>query len=226
MICLGMFIIHHRTLGRRFQVRPPLNRRARNYLNSQNFWERFGFDWQPPSYSASRGHLTSFEDIVQIGRTGDVGNEVGDRVRDLLSRDPYDALRNIDQVGDLVSELVDNFAQHSEASHAACVLQRYPKIGLTDFAIGDCGIGIRESLSQNKEFERLKRLRHREAARIAFRMRASRRAEGGMGLPEVMESVEARVVSYSSRLATGGCCTLVASHLIPATSSATFLAYR
>ena len=189
LIYLGMFINYQRGLGYRFKARPPQSQKVREYLNSQKFWLRHRFNADSIAYPPSMGYLTSFNDIVEINSEGGVGNNIGDKVREMISRDHL-ARRNAYEVGELVSELVDNFAQHSQETHAACVVQRYPKIGRTDFAIGDCGIGIRKSLVQNSAYEHLNRQTDREAAQLAFTPGVSRRTEGGMGLGEVSDNVQ------------------------------------
>ena len=167
LIYLGMFIRHHRAAGHRFRVLLPRSQRVKRYFESQKFWQRYGFDTGSTDFLPSMGYLTSFNDIVQVNSGNYIGEEIADRVRDLLSRDSL-ARRGAYQVGELVSELVDNFAQHSEADDAACVLQRYPQIGRTDFAIGAIGIGIRKSLAQNDDYEYLDRQSDQEAAELAF----------------------------------------------------------
>lgn len=189
LIYLGLFIRFHRRAGFRFKVLIPRSPRVRRYIESQKFWQRYGFDSGHTSGLPSMGLLTSFNDIVQVNSGDDIGEEIADKVRDLLSRDAL-ARRSAYQVGELVSELVDNFAQHSEADDAACVLQRYPQIGRTDFAIGDIGIGIRRSLVQNRDYEYLHHQSDQEAAELAFTPGVGRRIEGGMGLGEVAESVQ------------------------------------
>ncbi|MGE3703579.1 MAG: hypothetical protein AB7G08_33370, partial [Hyphomicrobiaceae bacterium] len=70
-----------------------------------------------------------------------------------------------------------------------CTAQWYPRMGRLSIAIGDCGIGIRESLSQNPEHREVASMSHARAAALAFTPLVSRKHEGGMGLAEVAQSV-------------------------------------
>ena len=88
-----------------------------------------------------------------------------------------------------MSELVDNFAQHSGKPLAALALQHYPNGRRMVIAIGDCGVGIRASLSLNPKHAWLATRPHYEAARLAFEPLVSRRAEGGTGFTEVRDGV-------------------------------------
>jgi hypothetical protein len=68
-------------------------------------------------------------------------------------------------------------------------MQYYPRLRRVVFAIGDCGVGIRASLSSNPRYASLGERPHYEAALRAFDPLVSRRHEGGTGLTEVAEGV-------------------------------------
>jgi anti-sigma regulatory factor (Ser/Thr protein kinase) len=90
---------------------------------------------------------TSLNDIVDIESGHHIGDDVGDQVRNvLISNGLY---RSPSQVGLMVGELADNFAQHSHRNLGALALQYYPRLGALRIAVADCGIGIRASLSEN-----------------------------------------------------------------------------
>ena len=86
-------------------------------------------------------------------------------------------------------ELVDNFHKHSDRNVAVFCLQLYPKLKRLDFAIGDYGIGIRQSLIQNPKFRHYEQMPHKFAAMKAFEDGVSGRKEGGTGFGTVRENV-------------------------------------
>ena len=190
LIYLGMFLRFHNAAGRMFLVRPPSSNRARSYMESQNFLERFNFDKKPDESVFRRfGLNTSFNDIVDLENRVEIADEIGLRVRDLL-RNNSTIRVNVGLVETLVVELVDNFQQHADAELAACTVQWYPKLNRIDFAIGDCGVGIRSSLSKKDEWKYLVSRSHRDAAVMALEPLVSRKSEGGMGLTEVKRAIE------------------------------------
>ncbi len=149
LVYLGMYLRHHNSLGYRFIVRPPEAQAAREYLARQRFWERFNF--QEDAVRRESLHRfttsTSLNDIVDIESGHHIGDDVGDQVRNvLISNGLY---RSPSQVGLMVGELADNFAQHSHRNLGALALQYYPRLGALRIAVADCGIGIRASLSEN-----------------------------------------------------------------------------
>lgn len=66
---------------------------------------------------------------------------------------------------------------------------RYPRLHRVNVAVGDCGIGVRASLSSRPEYEYLRDRPHWEAATRAFEESVTRKHEGGTGLTLTMESV-------------------------------------
>lgn len=68
-------------------------------------------------------------------------------------------------------------------------MQWYPRLGTVRLAIGDCGIGIRKSLSSSSRYAYLSNNPHYEAAWKAFGPGVSRSREGGFGLTTVMDNV-------------------------------------
>ena len=190
LIYIGMYIRHHRLRGHRFQLSPPKSPVVYSYLTSQKFWDRFNFvgPTRELLYAGGTGHLTSFNDIIDIENGPYVAEDTGRLVRKILTGESIHV--DVYLVEELVSELVDNFSQHSETKLAACALQWYPRKKRLDFAIGDCGIGIRRSLAQNPSLRHIQYVSHSEAAERAFQEGVGRRPQGGMGLADVRANVD------------------------------------
>jgi len=201
LVYLGMYLRHHNSLGRTFMIQLPRARDSRDYLARVNFWERFNF--HPDVIrreNLRRFHsTTSFNDILDIENTEGVAEEISGSVREILRAN---AVRiATDTIAEVVAELVDNFAQHSQRSLATCALQYYPRDRRVVFAIGDCGVGIRGSLASNRQYAYLAEKPHHEAASLAFEPLVSRKPEGGTGLTEVADAVMA--AQGQLRLSTG-----------------------
>ena len=188
LIYLGMFLRYHNRQGKGFIIGPPRSSRVRSYLATQRFGERFNIAANPAEASLMPfNNQTSFNEVVDIQRSLYVAEDIGQRVYKLLrnNRVRVDA----PQVEQWISELVDNFSQHSGEDLAACAVQWYPNDRRLDFAIGDCGIGIRSSLAKNYRYRDLITKDHAEAAVKALEPGVGRKSEGGMGLTEVSEEV-------------------------------------
>lgn len=100
-----------------------------------------------------------------------------------------------------MAELADNFAQHSKKTVAALTLQLYPKLGMLRVAIGDCGIGIRQSLAMNPQHSWVAKERHHVAVLEAFKTGVSRKLEGGVGFTDILNGLDD--LGGYLRLATG-----------------------
>ncbi len=191
LVYLGMYLRHHNKHGKMFDVVPPHAIGPREYLTRVNFWERFNFDpdfiqWEKLRRLSS---TTSFNDIVDIEKTATIAEDISADVCTIIHANGVRV--NADMIAEVVSELVDNFAQHSQRSLAACAMQYYPASGRVVFAIGDCGIGLRGSLALNPRYAYLAQRPHHEAADLAFQPLVSRKLEGGTGLTEVADAVTA-----------------------------------
>lgn len=189
LIYLGMFLRLHSSQGRALQVVVPRSGVARQYLATQNFWNRFNFDAETIA-SAKLHRLTnrtSLNDIVDIERGSGAAEEISSAVLRMLRNSGAGVKANL--VAELVAELVDNFAQHSGRRLAAIMVQRYPKAGRVDVAIGDCGIGIRQSLGSTDRYGFLRDEPHWEAAAQAFEPLVTSKAEGGTGLTDVRDAI-------------------------------------
>jgi glucose-6-phosphate-specific signal transduction histidine kinase len=108
---------------------------------------------------------------------------------------------NFGAVAEVVSELVDNFAQHSGTQLSVLAMQYYPNLKEIVLAVGDCGVGIRSTLVRNPKFSYLAQRPHHEAIVKAFEECVTCRGEGGMGLTQVRQRVielggAVRIASY------------------------------
>ena len=125
--------------------------------------------------------------MIEIANTNYIAEEVGKKLYDLLTSN---AIRvNARDLEIVFAELVDNFSRHSDEEVAICAAQWYPRTNRLHLAIGDCGIGIRKSLSSNDNFRELRKRSHGEVAAKAFEERVGRTSEGGMGLTDARETM-------------------------------------
>lgn len=161
------------------------------YLTRQNFWERFNFNPDSIPQEILRRTITSTSpnDIVDIQRSPLIAEEIASSVKDVLSQCWNTSVQVDYRIAELLSELVDNFAQHSGKTLGVFAMQWYPKNHQIVLAIGDCGVGIRSSLSSSAKHAYLSQASHREAALKAFEPLVTCRQEGGMGLTEAREGV-------------------------------------
>lgn len=189
LVYLGMFLRYHNSCGRAFDIIPPKSDAARNYLARQNFWARFNFNPDVIKEEKLRRFTssTSLNDIVDIEKQQHIAEDVATKVLNVLTRNHVKVKANL--VSELVCELVDNFAIHSERTLAAVAMQYYPNLRRIVFSVGDCGIGIRSSLSSNPEYAHLLQQPHFIAALKAFEPLVSRIPGCGTGLTDVREEV-------------------------------------
>ena len=186
LIYLGMFLRYHNSKGKSFKVLvPAIHTAAHRYLTTLNFRERFKF--KPDTQCLVRSsNCTSLNDIIDIQNKENVAEDIADGVLNLLHTN------NVRQAGvitEVVSELVDNFAIHSKETFASLLIQYFPASHEVIIAIGDCGIGIRASLSSNPKHKYLESRNHHEAILKAFEPLVSRKTEGGTGLTMVRDCV-------------------------------------
>jgi len=189
LVYLGMFLRYHNINGKSFRVLVPTNSVARNYLAQQNFWERFNFN--PESVTTERlrrfASSTSLNDIVDVEKRYGIAEDIAGQIMEVIIRNNVNVKAGL--VTELVCELVDNFAIHSKCSLAAVAMQYYPNLSRVVFAVGDCGIGIRASLTSNPDYAHLAELPHWEVALKAFEPLVSRLRSGGTGLTEVRDEL-------------------------------------
>lgn len=184
LIYLCMFIRYHNAKGQFFDIILPTNPKVSSYLHSRGFLEWFG-----PQDGRTEQHLRisssmAFDAVLNINNSPYIAEEIEDWIINELDGHPSFPSFNIstNRVAELAVELVDNFQQHSNEREAVCCLQLYPTLRRLDFAIGDCGIGIRKSLGLLSS--------HVDAALKALEDGVTRRSEGGFGLGTVRRHVE------------------------------------
>lgn len=189
LVYLGMFLRHHNSRGKAFNVIPPKNHSARIYLARQNFWKRFNFNPHVIKEENLRRFTTSTSpnDIVDVEKRDGIAEDIAEEILKVLHRNGVNVKIGI--IAEVLSELVDNFSRHSGHTLAAVVVQYYPNLKRVLLAIGDCGIGIRSSLSSNPSYKYLANGPHYEAALKAFESLVSRTPGYGTGLTEVREQV-------------------------------------
>lgn len=187
LIYLGMFIRHFNGLGQFFEIVTPRSRQVREYLDTQRFWERYNI---PTAVTGSRSFprlasFTSLRDVIDIENNHYIADNVGDMVHEILTR--HSVRVNVGLVTEIVVELVDNFSRHSGQQLAACAIQLYPNLKKLHFAIGDCGVGIRDSLSKSPHYRHLSTAPHHQAAVKALEEGVTGGIEGGTGFGTVRE---------------------------------------
>lgn len=188
LVYLGMFLRLHNSNRKAFNVITPKNQAAHDYLTTQNFCARFNFD--PNVISAKNlrrfTNSTSLNDIADIEKRDGIAE---DMAREVLLVLRGNAILLASVIAELASELVDNFARHSQRTLAAITMQYYPNMHRVILVVGDCGIGIRASLSSNPKYSYLLNRDHHEAILEAFEPLVSCKLEGGTGLTMVRDSV-------------------------------------
>jgi hypothetical protein len=189
LVYLGMFLRYHNGKGQVCSVVLPKYPEARSYLATQNFWKRFNFS----ADTVEKENLnkltisTSLNNIADIVQSATIAEDIEKQVKDVLLSNQINI--SIPEVSNIVVELVDNFSRHSKKMLAAFHMQYYPSHKELALAIADCGIGIRASLSTNPKYKYLSSLPHHVAAVKAFEAGIGCTPEGGMGLTDVMDSV-------------------------------------
>ena len=189
LIYLGMFLRHFNSLGCSFEIVTPRSRQVRKYLDTQRFWERYNIPMNMTGSSSLPGlaSFTSLRDVIDIENDQYIADDVGNMVYEILSR--HSVKVSVGLVTEIVVELVDNFSRHSGQQLAACAIQLYPNLKKLHFAIGDCGVGIRDSLSKSPHYRHLSTAPHYEAAVKALEEGVTGGVEGGTGFGTVREDV-------------------------------------
>ncbi len=189
LVYLGMFLRHFNSLGKFFNITSPRSRQVTRYLESQRFWGRYNIAAIPTASQPLQRHarFTSLSDIVDIENNQYIAEYVGDMVGEILRKNSVRVDAGL--VTEVAVELVDNFSRHSGQQLAACAVQLYPQRGDLHFAVGDCGVGIRSSLSRNSHYKHLASAPHYEAALKALEDGVTGSTEGGTGFGTVREDV-------------------------------------
>jgi hypothetical protein len=202
MVYLGMFLRHHNAQGKGFVLTLPESAAVRRYLTAQNFWDRFNFNPKrmPLECRTPLRTTTSLNDIVDLECRDGVADSVAAAVMELLSGERVSV--ELEPIGEIVAELVQNFADHARRTLAAFAAQWFPQRSRLDIVIGDCGVGIRESLARNPKLRHVAAMPHDAAAVLAFEPGVTARTSGGgTGLTIVRD--HARCLKATVRLSTG-----------------------
>jgi len=202
LMYLGMFLRHFNAQGKSFLVRVPRRKTVKDHFARQQFWERFNFNAEVVAAEGARWRptLTSLNDIVDLDRgIPNLAEELAYRVTQVLFVNTGGLSRTT--IEEVVAELIQNFVDHAGKRVAAFMVQYYPKIQTCSIAIGDCGRGIRASLSASPKYANLLARPHREAVMTAFQYGVSAKSVGGAGFSTILEGVEA--LDGELRLATG-----------------------
>jgi hypothetical protein len=189
LVYLGQYLRYHNAKGIKFEIITPEDALAKNYLSQQWFWHRFNCNLEttPRERLQFFNDNTSVNDIVDIENQPNIAEDVARNVLRVLS---HNILRvNHITIVEIVTELIDNFTQHSDSLLATLIMQYYPDRREIAVGVGDSGIGIRSSLCKNLKHEYLAVLPHYEAALKAFEPMMSRLDERGAGLTHVREQV-------------------------------------
>ena len=204
LVYLGMFLRYFNSQGQSFRVAFPHNDRVREYLARQQFWERFNFKPQVVQTESLRRFTTStsLNDITDIEKNPYLAEELAQAVAHVVAVNTSRLPSGV--IAEVAAELVQNFVEHSGENLAAFMVQYYPRrgsYGVLALAIGDCGKGIRASLSSKKQYAYLADRPHYEAILKAFEPGVSSKREGGTGFNEVLDYITE--LGGSFRIATG-----------------------
>ena len=189
LVYLGTFLRHSNRLGKFVDTIAPRAPAAREHLESQKIWERYGspyteVEWDSvpacERFSFPRGFMSIESDYW-------IADKVGDMVAEMLRANSVRV--SVDPVAEAVIELVDNFARHSGEPLAACGLELDRSRGRLHFAVGECGVGIRGSLARNPRYADLSGAPHHVSAAKAMEDGVAGSSEGGTGLGTVRENV-------------------------------------
>lgn len=186
IIYLGMYLRHHNSQGKFFHMEVP-DANVAKYLVKQNFWNRFNFG---PDSGRDRKLLrtgTSFNDIMDLERGRFLVEELAGRLYELLQRQ---AVRlPIDECVIAITDLTDNFVEHSGVLFGAMMVQYYPSKKEMRVALGDCGKGIKGTLLESGKYPKVGAMTHAEAVAFAFEPLVTCKNEGGTGLSDVLDTV-------------------------------------
>jgi len=189
LVYLGQFLRYHTSRGIKFDINTPQDNLALTYLDRQRFWLRYNHN--PETTARERLHFfnadTVINDFIDLDSRPDIAEEIGNGVLRILAGGNIKV--NHDVVAEIVTELVDNFAKHSDCLLGTLHIQHYQGRHEIAIGVGDYGIGIRASLCKNLKYEYFSVLPHYEAALKAFEPTVTSQEEGGMGLTQIRELV-------------------------------------
>lgn len=190
LIYLGLYIRYFNSQGKAFSWARPKDKKARNYLARQQFYQHFNF---VASFTRSESLIctpssTCWNDIKEIKNVDYIAEDIADEVRDLLINNGIKAA--VGDICEITAEMVQNFAEHSKEEQAVITIQWFPNIGWLSLALGDCGIGVKESLCSNRRYWHLRDMHDRHVISEAFKAGVSRKSAGGTGLTNLRETIK------------------------------------
>ncbi len=193
IIYLGLFMRYYNSLGKYFDWRDSSDTKVRKYLSRMNFYERFNFskDVIKETKLIRFTSNTSFNDIIDIEKDVCMPDSIANELRELLIRqyEINNVKFDIPVVCEITAEIIDNFIQHSDENLAVMTVQYFPKKHTLSIAIGDCGIGIKKSLSSVSRYSHVRNLSDEDAIEKAFDYLVSRKMEGGTGLSDIRDTI-------------------------------------
>lgn len=189
LVYLGLYIRFHNSKGKSFWWHAPQDEKVRNYLARQRFYQHFNFE---PSFVETESlkctpSTTCWNDIKEIENVPWVAEDIAEEVKSLLVDNHVNAA--ISEIYETTAEIVENFAEHSMEKQAVITVQWFPRIKWLALAIGDCGIGVKRSLLQNRKHSHLANKADKIAIVEAFKPSVSRKLEGGTGLTTIEQTV-------------------------------------
>ena len=189
VVYLGMVLRYYNSRGRFFDIDLPDNAKVCEYLRRHNFYKRFKLNPLKIEEEDLRRieKSSSLNDILDITPDSDLGEEVSRRVFELLHDNRVRIETSV--VSEHIAEVVDNFSNHARERLGAFLVQYFPNARSFRVAIGDTGVGIRASLSENPRFQHLQNKEASTALAKAFEPLVSRRIEGGTGLSDLRDYI-------------------------------------
>lgn len=193
LIYLGLFMRYYNLQGKFFNWQHSNDMDVRKYLTRMRFYERFNFskDVIKKENIIRFTSNTSFNDIIDIEKDIFMPDNIADELRKLLMRQ-YEinyVKFDISTICEITAEIVDNFIQHSGEILAVMTVQYFPKKHTLSIAVGDCGIGIKKSLSSVPKYSDIKNWSDEDVIEKAFDYLVSRKEEGGTGLSDIRDTI-------------------------------------
>lgn len=158
------------------------------YAARMHLWD--ALELQPPMQVNKQDSTGRFHPLTRLDNP-DTVEEVSAQLSHLFDREGTESVRSIDIA---VSELVGNSYAHSDIASGLRGLvcaQKWPAGGKAQIAIGDCGIGVRQSLEAANEYQN--ELLTENACELATRYEVtSKRGRGhsGYGLTLARQLIE------------------------------------
>lgn len=190
VIYLGAFVRYWNSQGKLFTIEVSRSGSLRRYLDLQNFWDRFNFEFEGDGAQPKLQTVkpTSFEDIVPLDIVAEprIAEDLEQWTQEILQE--WDLHISPSAISTIVVELIDNAVRHSRShinAPACMIFQLFPDDHYVEVALADSGVGIRQNLSAKYHVSN-----DRAAVVRAFEDGVTSKDEGGTGLSTIMENVE------------------------------------